>query len=89
VTWRVEFAASAAKALRDLDRPVARRILRFLDERIAHGDDPRAVGQALKGSDLGQFWKYRVGDFRIIARIDDAAVQILVVRLGHRRDVYR
>lgn len=89
MTWRIEFAGSAAKALSELDRPVARRILRFLRERIAAAKDPRSLGQAPKGSELGTFWKYRVGDFRIIVQIDDAAVRILVVRLGQRRDVYR
>lgn len=87
--WTIEFAATAAKSLREFDPPVARRILRFLHERIAPAADPRALGQALQGSELGTFWKYRVGDYRIVAQIQDAAVRILVVRLGHRRDVYR
>ncbi len=52
-------------------------------------DDPRSIGETLKGSQLGGFWKYRVGDYRIIASIEDAAVQILVVRVGNGRDVYR
>lgn len=51
-------------------------------------DDPRSIGEALKGSKLGAFWKYRVGDYRIIARIEDDALRILVVRIGHRKDVY-
>lgn len=87
--WRVEFAASAARSLRKLDPPMARRILRFLNERVAPSADPRSLGQALKGSELGAFWKYRVGDYRIVARIEDSAVRILVVRLGHRSDIYR
>lgn len=52
-------------------------------------DDPRSIGEALKGSKLGAFWKYRVGDFRIIADIEDAALRILVVRIGNRKAVYR
>lgn len=68
---------------------MARRILDFLDQRIANLDDPRSVGEALKGARLGSFWKYRVGDYRIVASIEDGAVRILVVRIGNRREVYR
>lgn len=67
----------------------ARRILRYLQDRVAPLDDPRSLGEALHGPELGRFWKYRVGDYRVIASIEDAAITILVVRVGHRRDVYR
>ena len=56
---------------------------------MAELDDPRSIGEALKGSKLGEFWKYRVGDWRIIASIEDDALRILVVRIGNRREVYR
>ena len=52
-------------------------------------DDPRSIGEALKGSRLGDFWKYRVGDYRIIASIEDSALRVLVVKVGHRSGVYR
>jgi mRNA interferase RelE/StbE len=52
-------------------------------------DDPRSIGEALKGSKLGCFWKYRVGDYRIISSIEDGALKILVVKIGNRREVYR
>jgi mRNA interferase RelE/StbE len=52
-------------------------------------DDPRSLGEALKGSELGEFWKYRVGDYRIISRIEDETVMIFVIRIGNRREVYR
>lgn len=68
---------------------MAKRILRFLRERVASLEDPCTLGEALKGSTLGTFWKYRVGDFRIIASIEDDVLRILVVRLGHRHEVYR
>jgi len=71
------------------DPQIARRIFRFLDERVAKLDDPRSIGEALKGSELGDLWKYRVGDYRIIARIEDEKVQILIVRVGNRREVYQ
>jgi mRNA interferase RelE/StbE len=89
MVWRVEFAASAAKQLRKLDPQVATRILTFLRDRIAPLDDPRSIGEALRGRELGDFWKYRVGDWRIIADIEDGVMLITVVRLGNRREVYR
>ena len=87
--WAIEFAESAARQLRRLDPAAARRITRFLRERLAVADDPRRLGAALKGDELGEFWKYRVGDYRVIASIRDRELRILVVRLGHRREVYR
>ena len=89
MAWRIEFSPLAEKALAKLDRQSAQLILRFLNERVALLDDPRQIGEALKGSTLGAFWKYRVGDYRIIAHIDDGAVRILIVNLGNRREVYR
>lgn len=87
--WRIEFEDAALKELAKLDKPVARRILAFLRERVAVLDDPRSVGEALKGSKLGEFWKYRVGDYRIVAHIEDGAVRILVLKVGNRREIYR
>jgi mRNA interferase RelE/StbE len=56
---------------------------------VAVLDNPRSIGEALKGSKLGTFWKYRVGDYRIISSIEDLTVRILIVRIGNRRDVYK
>ena len=89
LAWRIEFEDAALKELAKLDKPVARRILAFLRERVAVLDDPRSVGEALKGSRLGDFWKYRVGDYRVIAHIEDGALRILVLKVGNRREVYR
>jgi mRNA interferase RelE/StbE len=89
MVWRIEFSPLAEKNLGQLDRLVAQRILKFLHERVARLDNPRAIGEALKGSKLGEFWKYRVGDYRIIAHIDDGAVRVIVVRVGNRREIYR
>jgi mRNA interferase RelE/StbE len=89
LAWRIEFDEASKKDLARLDRQVARRITAFLRERVAVSADPRAVGEALRGERFGEFWKYRVGDYRIIARIEDGLLRILVVRIGHRRDVYR
>lgn len=89
LAWSIEFTTAAKKELAKLDPPVARRIVGFLRERLASMEDPRALGEALKGARLGEFWKYRVGDYRIIALIEDEALCILVVRVGNRREVYR
>lgn len=89
LAWRIEFEDAALKELAKLDKQVARRILAFLRERVAVLDDPRSVGEALKGSRLGEFWKYRVGDYRIVTNIEDGVMRILVLKVGNRREVYR
>lgn len=89
MAWRVEFEDAALKELAKLDKPVAKRIVTFLRERVAVLDDPRSIGEALKGSKLGEFWKYRVGDYRIITNIEDGVMRILVLKVGNRREVYR
>ena len=92
MAWQIEFDPSAVKELAKLDKldqPVARRIVQFLRERIAPLTDPRSLGEALRGDELGSFWKYRLGDYRVVAEIIDRRVVIIVVRIGHRREVYR
>jgi mRNA interferase RelE/StbE len=89
LVWAIEFDEAAKKELAKLDRQVAKRLLDFLKQRVISLKDPRSVGQALKGSKLGEFWKYRVGDFRIIANIEDKKMIILVLRVGNRREIYR
>jgi len=89
MAWRIELSGLAQRNLRALDRQIAARILRFLNDRLAPLDDPRSLGEALRGAELGALWKYRVGDWRIIASIEDRAVRILVVPIGNRRDIYR
>jgi mRNA interferase RelE/StbE len=89
MAWRIEFSEAAERERGKLDRQVARRILRVLRDRIAPADDPRAFGEALKGSQLGEFWKFRVGDNRLICSIEDKVLRILVLRVGHRREIYR
>ena len=89
MAWRIEFDDKAKKDLAALDKSIAKRITVFLRERISLLDDPRSIGEALKGSKLGEFWKYRVGDYRIISSIENGALRILVVRIGNRREEYR
>jgi mRNA interferase RelE/StbE len=88
LAWTIDYSESAWNQLKKLDKPVARRILDFLDNRVAKHDDPRTLGKALTGP-LGTLWRYRIGDYRIICEIQHSTVRILVVRVGHRREVYR
>jgi mRNA interferase RelE/StbE len=87
--WTIEYLASVRKDVRKLDPQVRTRIREFLEQRVASLEDPRSIGEALKGSELGEFWKYRVGDYRVICAIEDAVLRVLVVRIGNRREVYR
>jgi mRNA interferase RelE/StbE len=89
MAWSIEIRRQAERQLDQLDPQVARRIIRFLNDRVAPLENPRSIGEALHGPDLGKYWKYRVGDYRIIASFEDQLVRILVVRIGNRREVYR
>jgi mRNA interferase RelE/StbE len=86
LAWQIELTGSAEKELAKLDKPVAKRILKFLRERVSV--DPRSSGKALKGNHSG-LWRYRVGDYRVICEIYDEKISVLVVRVGHRKEVYR
>ena len=88
MAWSVEFHPAARDELASLDRPVQKRIQRFIDERLVRSADPRQVGRALTGAWTG-FWKYRVGDWRMIAQVRDDRLIIYIVRVGHRREVYK
>jgi mRNA interferase RelE/StbE len=89
LAWRIELTATAVKQLGKLDKSEAKRITTFLRERLAPAEDPRNVGKALRGPQLGTYWRYRVGDCRIICDIQDKALVVLVLAIGNRRDVYR
>ena len=88
MAWTIELTETAKRDLRKLDRQAATRIRDFLRDRVALSDDPRSVGKATSGP-LAGFWRYRVGDYRLICDIQDQRVTILVVRIGNRKDVYR
>jgi mRNA interferase RelE/StbE len=86
--WRVEFDAAAVRDLRKLGSEAERLVLRYLRQRIATADNPRRFGKALTADKKG-LWRYRVGDYRIVALIEDGRFVVLVVTIGHRREVYR
>jgi mRNA interferase RelE/StbE len=88
LAWTIEYAETAKKQLRKLDKLEAQRIVDFMDERVAPSQNPRGIGKALKGS-LGDLWRYRVGDFRIICDLQDGVLTVLVLQIGNRREIYR
>jgi mRNA interferase RelE/StbE len=88
MAWKVDISPTALKQLGKLDKPVADRILNFLRERVEKLEDPRQLGARLQGT-LSGFWKYRVGDYRLICSLENDRLVVLVLRIGHRREVYR
>lgn len=88
MVWTIDYTDRAIAELGKLDRQSAKRIMKFLDERVAALDDPRSTGKVLTGP-LGGLWRYRVGDYLIICAIEDPMLRILVVGTGHRKDIYR
>lgn len=89
MVWRIELTGTATKQLGKLDRSDAKRILSFLRERLASHEDPRSLGKALTGPALGTYWRYRVGDYRLICDIEDSDLRILAIEVGNRKNVDR
>jgi mRNA interferase RelE/StbE len=77
------------KELAKLEKQAAKRIISFLRERLSVVDDPRTIGKALKGSKLGDFWRYRVGNYRIVCSIENSILKIIVIRIAHRKNAYK
>lgn len=88
MAWTVEISPFAQKHLGKLDKPVAGRILDWLDDRIEGGKNPRHFGEPLTG-ELSELWRYRVGDYRVICEIHDGRLVVLALSIGHRREIYR
>ena len=89
MAWQIEFDPDTLKDLRKIDKPIQVRLIGFLRSRVGALDDPRSIGEALSGQRLGSYWKYRVGDWRIICDIQDQRIVVRVLRMGNRREVYR
>lgn len=89
MAWTIKYTESSLRQLKRLDKPAAQRVLDYLDERVAVLTDPRAAGKNLVGPKMGSYWRYRIGDTRVICDIQDHALVVLVVEVGHRREVYR
>jgi mRNA interferase RelE/StbE len=88
LAWSVEFQLTARKQLAKLNKNVQVRIVDFFRYRVAVAENPRRLGKPLKG-DKGEVWRYRIGDYRAICRIEDARIVVLVLQLGHRKEIYR
>lgn len=88
MAWKIEFNDTAARELARLDNQIARRVVNYLNTRVAPLANPRSLGEALAGP-FGNLWRYRIGDYRIVCSIEDDVLRVLVVRVGHRREVYR
>lgn len=88
MAWKIEFLKSAAKEFDGLDKVVRRRIISYFNERVLVLDDPRQLGEALTGSKAG-YWKYCIGDYRVICSFESHRLVIVIVAIGHRREIYR
>lgn len=86
--WTISYTETARKQLRNLDRQIERRIVNFMDERVAGTGSPRSLGAALTGPVPGVYWHYRVGDYRIICDIQDGALCVLVIEVGDRKEIH-
>ena len=89
MAWSIKYTESSSKQLKKLDKQIALRVLDFMDERVAVLEDPRSLGKNLKGPKIGAYWRYRVGDIRVICNIMDGQMMVLVIEVGNRREVYR
>jgi mRNA interferase RelE/StbE len=88
MAWKVSFSPTALKQLAKLDKPVGDRILNFLHERVEKLEDPRQMGARLQGA-LSEFWRYRLGGYRLICSLEHDRLVVLVLRIGHRSEVYK
>jgi mRNA interferase RelE/StbE len=87
-TWRVEITRTAEKQITKLDRKAQKSIADFLRDRLTTASDPRQLGKPLRGDKKG-LWRYRVGDYRLICEIQDEQITVLVLTVGHRKEIYR
>jgi len=89
LAWTINYTESALRQLKKLDKSIALRVVDYMDERVATLDDPRSLGKNLVGPKLGAYWRYSVGDIRVICSIQDGEMRVLVIEVGNRREVYR
>ena len=85
--WQIKFDESIEKTLKKIDVEARKRIFEFLKSRVAVAKNPRVLSETMKGNYTG-LCRYRVGDYRIICRIEDEILTILVLKIGHRKNIY-
>lgn len=88
MAWTIELSDTAKKQLKKMGKNDAKRIIEYLKTRVATSDDPRQIGKPLIGN-LTELWRYRVGDFRVICDLQDNVMTVMVLRTGHRKEVYK
>lgn len=88
MTWQIKFTQTAAKQFSKLDKPIKQRVMGFLENRLANMENPKQIGKALQGT-LSEYWAYRVGNYRILAKLQDQQLLVLIVEIGHRKEVYK
>ena len=88
MSYRVRFAEKALRQLKKLDKPVQQMILNWLQKNLEGLEEPRLKGKALVSNHSGE-WRYRIADYRLIAVIQDEIVTILIIAVGHRKDIYK
>ncbi len=89
MAWIIKYTESSSKQLKKLERQTVLRVLDHMDERVEVLADPRSLGKNLKGPKMGEYWRYRVGDIRVICNISDGQMTVLMIEIGNRREVYR
>ena len=89
MAWIIKYTEPSSKQLKKLEKQTAIRVLDHMDERVVVLADPRLLGENLKGPKMGEYWRYRVGDIRVICNISDGQMIVLVIEIGNRREVYR
>jgi mRNA interferase RelE/StbE len=88
MSWHVQLDKAALKEMSKLNPQVQKRIFDYLKRWLVKRENPRELGEALTG-ELSGYWKYRVGDYRIVAKIEDQTITIYIIAIGHRSEVYR
>lgn len=88
MAWTINYLGSIQKDMKRIAKKEQSRIRSYLETQVAQAANPRAFGKALKGAHT-KLWRYRVGNYRIICEINDQAITVLVLRIGHRKDIYR
>jgi len=88
MVWKIEYLKSIQKEVRKIDRTSQKKIREYLENKVAKMDNPRDIGKALKG-EMKELWRYRIGDYRAICEIQDKSITVLVIHIGHRKNVYK
>lgn len=87
MTYQVVYTKKAIKSLSKIDQSQQKLIIAWIEKNLVHTEDPKALGKSLKGN-LKEYWRYRIGNYRILADIDNDEIKIIIFNIGHRKDIY-